>query len=76
MFLPHKILNSRSFVPVTNSGEAARLFADKETDELADIKRYLDRSDRIFLEASVLIEKYVIKNKLPVKVEAYPFLPD
>jgi len=57
MFLPHKILNSRSFVPVTNSGEAARLSADKETDELADIKRYLDRSDRIFLEAAELIEK-------------------
>lgn len=53
MFLPH-IDKDSEFVPVTNSGDAAKLFADLARNRFGSSKRNLDYWDRLFLSAADL----------------------
>ena len=55
MFLPHKAGISSEFTPVTRSLDAAELNSDVENTEIEDIKRHLDRSDRVFLQTAEFI---------------------
>jgi len=56
MFLPH-VQKGDKFVPITNSGDAAKLFADVAQEELISMRRYMDYWDRLFLNAAELHEK-------------------
>jgi len=56
MFLPHVEKDGR-FIPITNSGEAAKLFAEVAHQQAQDVRRYLDYWDRLFLRAAELCER-------------------
>jgi len=56
MFLPHRAGISGEFTPVTRSLDAAELNSDIGNNEIEDIKRHLDRSDRVFLQTAEFIE--------------------
>jgi len=56
MFLPH-IKQNQDFIPLTNSADASRLFADMSLNIFDGSRRYLDYWDRMFLKASDSYEK-------------------
>lgn len=56
MFLPHVEQGGR-FIPITNSGDAAGLFAEIAHQQAQDAKRYLDYWERLFLSAVELCDR-------------------
>jgi len=57
MFFPHKARTSGEFTAVTKSLEVAEINDEIKNAEIDDIKRHLDRADRLFLQIAELIER-------------------